>query len=171
MAKPKSLREQVAGFLFGPERDRLGKLTEMVIDAYRARPVSFAGQLNPADLIDQIRESVDSRMVDLLIRQLQYSEGIYNSTNETMRISIVRESRSLYAFDPITQFIIELWTDYGFSSKPDITPEDESAADTWREFWDAETNQFVFAENEIQNLSNTPTTVSKSSLTTTTSPS
>jgi len=71
-----------------------------------------------------------------------------------MRLSIVKESRSLRVFDPITQFAIEIWTDYGFSSKPQIIPRDESAIETWQAYWNARGNQYLFDEAEIQSLSN-----------------
>lgn len=153
MPENKTFRERVARVLLGPEMRKLEKVTEVMLDAYQSRPVSFGN--NPEELFEKLRETVDAQTVDLLLRRLQYTEGTYNSTTEEMRLSIVKESRSLRVFDPITQFSIEIWTDYGFSSKPQISPKDESARETWLDFWNARENQYLLSEQEIQDLSNT----------------
>lgn len=148
-----TFRERIAGVLLGPEIKRLRSVTESMIDAYQSRPVSFPGG-NPAELFNKLRETVDDRTIELLLRQINYTEGSINSTAEEVRLSIIRECRSLRLFDPITQFSIELWTDYGFQSKPQITPKDENARRVWLEFWGDTQNQYLLSEREIQNLSN-----------------
>ena len=67
---------------------------------------------------------------------------------------IVDESRRLYVWDVTTQYMIELWTDYGFGQKPDIVPRSPELRAVWDEFWNADENQYIFNERKLNELSN-----------------
>lgn len=147
-----TIRERIAKVLLGPEYNKLNVLAESLVDAYERRPVTMPG--NAGEIFEALRETIDPRSLDLMIRQLEYSEIGYTSRGEPLRLSIVKDSRQQRAFDPIAQFAIELWTDYGFSSRPTITTQDPAAQNDWLSFWNSTANQYLFSEREIQDLSN-----------------
>lgn len=142
-----NLRKTFANFFLKPELDRLRALTESAVNDWRMVP--YLQARDPQELINQLAE-VDSRLVDMLVRQIRdYSAD----TSETFRLQIVKECRSLYLNDPVTQFAVELWTDYAFSESPDLTAVDKAAQETWNEFWQADRNAPILGERKLHKRS------------------
>jgi len=146
-----NIRKQISRWLLKPETDRLRALTQEMVNDWRMIP--YLSARSPEALIEQLAE-VDSQLVAFLARQIR-DYGLGMDTSETFRAQIVKECRSLYVFDPLTQFAIELWTDYAFGSKPNLTAEDTAAQETWDEFWNAERNAPVLGDRKLHKNSET----------------
>jgi len=146
-----NIRKLISRWLLRPEVDRLSAITREMVNDYRMVP--YIAARSPEALIQQLAEA-DPRLVDFITRQLRdYSLGM--DASETFRIQVVKESRSLYLTDPITQFAIELWTDYAFGSAPALTAEDTSAQEVWNEFWRADRNAPVLGDRKLHKQSET----------------
>ena len=144
-----TIRETIARFLMRPQYERVNRLADVLVEEYSRRPYMY--DRSPESLIRQLGE-VDSHLVDLLLRQIRETE-IGTTTDETARGAAVKESRTLYLNDVITQNIIDLWTDYSSGTSATIVPRDESAIEVWNEFWDAGRNAYVLGDREISTLS------------------
>lgn len=96
----------------------------------------------------------DTQLADLIVRRMANQDYRKISLSDDTRKMIIDESRRLYVWDAITQYIIELWTDYGFGQKPDVVPRSESLKSVWKEFWESPDNQYIFNERELNELSN-----------------
>ena len=115
--------------------------------------------LRPMMMLDNLQQianlaEVDSQYMEL-IRRLIAAGGLYGETTEQDRLLAVRESRVLQTSDPVTERIIDIWTDFGFGLKLDIEPVDDAAKEVWNEFWKAERNKPLLAERVIHELSDT----------------
>lgn len=144
-----NLRKRIANWILKPEVDRLRALTEVAVNDFRMLP--YLQARDPQALIEQLAE-VDSRLVDYLVRQIR-DAGLGMDTGETFRIQIVKECRALYLADPLTQFAVELWTDYAFGEAPNLTAEDPDAQSVWNEFWSADRNAPVLGERRLHKRS------------------
>lgn len=145
------LRKRISSWLLKPEVERLQYLTEAALSDYR-RDWYRSGS-NAEMLITQLGE-VDTRLIDMLTRQLTTYQMIGGGdSSESLRIQTVKECRSLYLSDPLDQFSIELWTDYAFSERPNLTAEDKQAQAVWDEFWTADRNAPVLGDRDLYNLS------------------
>lgn len=142
-----TLRERIASFMYGDKIRRAETVANAFIDAYHRLPYSNS----PEQLIEQLRE-VDSEYLDLIIRQIRNAETT-TDTSESVRLGTVKECRNLHLFDPVSLNIVDLWTDYGFGSVIDITPDDEQAIEVWDEFWKANRNSQILGDREVFNLS------------------
>ena len=122
-----TFRERVTDYLLGSQRQQLQGLTKQLYEAYLSGPYL----LPPDQLISQLKE-YDSSLVYDLVNQLAYdnlgSLGYTNKGMDELR-RIIDESRRLYTYDVISQWIVWLWTNFGFGENIHITPEDEGAAD------------------------------------------
>lgn len=146
-----NLRKSLTNWLLKPEVDRLRALTEAAVNDYRMVP--YLANRSPQALIEQLAE-VDPRLVDLLTRSIMNYQLIGGGdSSEQLRIQIIKECRSLYLTDPLTQFCVELWTDYAFGESPNLTAADPSAQEVWDEFWTADRNAPVLGDRELYNLS------------------
>jgi hypothetical protein len=145
-----NIKNIISKALFRERVERIEIITNNILEAYKRLPYSSS----PEQLIESLSE-VDSRYIDLLIRQIKDREQGPDSESEQVRISCVKESRSLYVWDVITQNIIELWNDYGFGSVVDITPVDKDAIPAWDEFWKAKRNSNILSDRKLFNLSTT----------------
>lgn len=144
-----NLRKQLARIFLRPEYDRATALIQSAVNDWRMVPYLQAREGDANALIAQLGE-VDSRLVDFITRQLRdYSAD----TTETFRLQIVRECRSLYLNDPMTQFAVELWTDYAFGESPSLTAVDAGAQEVWDEFWQADRNTPVLGERNLHKRS------------------
>ncbi len=96
----------------------------------------------------------DTQLADLITRRMVNQDSRKIQLDDKTRMMIVDESRRLYVWDVITQYIIELWTDYGFGQKPDIAPRSEQLKRIWNGFWKSPENQYIFDERKLNELSN-----------------
>lgn len=96
----------------------------------------------------------DGQLADLIVRRMRNQDPRKTSVSEETRRMVVDESRRLYVWDVTTQYIIELWTDFGFGQSPDIVPRSEELKTVWRQFWENPSNQYLFDERKVNHLSN-----------------
>src|SRR5512146_931029 len=146
-----NIRKAITRWLLRPEYDRLRALTDEAVNDWRRVP--YLAARNKEELLERLGEG-DSRYVDLILRQLQYSQiGSNDAATESYRLSVVNQSRSLYLTDPTVSFAISLWTSYAFSENPSITTPDKDAQAAWTELVTADRNAPVFSERELHRLS------------------
>jgi len=142
-----TLRERFTDFLLGDERRKLQESAQILYNAYLEGPF----QLPPDQLVAQLKEQDSGLLYDLV--QSLYWEQLgtvgYAGDLTAERTRAIDESRRLWKYNPLAQWTINLWTNYGFGENIEIQPEDEAAAEVWKEFWTAERNQFVLAADKI----------------------
>ena len=142
-----TLRERATNFLLGDERRKLQEMTQILYNAYLEGPF----QLPPDQLVRQLKEQ-DSALLTDLIHQLYWEQlGTpgYGQDITAERNRAVDESRRLWKYNPLAQWMIEIHTNYGFGENIAVQPEDEAAAEVWDEFWKADRNQAVLAADKI----------------------
>lgn len=142
--------------IFKKDVERLSESYEHLLGVLEVYPRTSQTE----DREDRFLQSVsefkewDSQLADLIVRRMATQDYRKVSLGDNTRKMVVSESRRLYVWDAITQYIIELWTDYGFGQKPDVVPRSESLRLAWDEFWDSVDNQYIFNERELNELSN-----------------
>lgn len=147
-----TIRERLANFFLGDQRQKLERLVQDMYHAYLAGPY----QLTPDELLSQLKE-YDSALIYDLVTQLSYENlgaygyGVLSDTSE--RIRLIQESRRLYKYDVMYQWQIWLWTNFVFSESVKVAPNDPAGQEIWSEFWDADRNQPILADDNIQRMS------------------
>lgn len=137
--------------IFRKDYAMMENLTNAVLEEMKWHQVGQSQNIESA--VKQLKE-VSGPYFDELLLSIQNYQVSPVLTNE-MRLGKVAESRYMYIYDPMVQYIIELWTDFGFGQKPDVIPRDSNALAIWKEFWTDPNNEYVLGERTIQNLSNT----------------
>lgn len=135
------------GLLLGDQRRKLEESVQALYNAYLEGPFI----LPPDQLISQLKEQGPDLLYDL-VQQLQWETlgaAGYTQDLTAERARAIDESRRLWKYNPLAQWMIWLWTNYGFGENIVITPEDEDAVETWEEFWKADRNQAVLAQDRI----------------------
>ena len=159
-----TIRERIADALLGEEKRKLEHTTRVLYNAYLEGP----WQRTPEQLATELAEVDSSILTDLLL-QLgweAYGSG-YSWDNRQQRERAVDESRRLWKYSVTSQWMINLWTNYGMGENIIITPLDEGklkevddeekpskAQQVWSDFWQADHNQAVIAADKIHELSN-----------------
>jgi len=144
-----TIRERLTNVFLAPERKQAMEAASIFMEAYKMGP----SILPPERLISRLAE-LDSRYVDLLMRQLQTNANMleYKATEED-RIRTVYSARRLYDNDVISERSVNVWTDFGFGLHVTVTPRDPAAQEVWKEFWTSDENAVVLGQREIQNQS------------------
>ena len=148
-----TIRQRLADALMGDEKRKLQEAYSLIYDAYLEGPY----QLPPEMLIQQLQE-MDSAVLYDMVQNLLYDKigsFSYGKDTEAERVRAVDESRRAFRVDVLTQWIIWLWTNFGFGEQIQVLPEDAGAAAWWDEFWTADRNAPVLAADELQKLSET----------------
>jgi len=136
--------------LFKKDYELMNNLTNAVLEEMRWGSFGKSEGIDTA--VSQLKE-VSGPYFDELLMSIQTYQTSPTITND-MRMGKVAESRYMYLYDPMVQYIIELWTDFGFGQKPDIIPRDKSLQALWQSFWDDPNNQYLLGERTIQKTSN-----------------
>jgi hypothetical protein len=125
------------------------KLADLVMESYRFGPAIIP----PEEMVRRLGE-MDSQYLDLLVRMFVQNVPIMGPDDTEMaRVTVIKESRSMYTNDVLTGHIIDLWTDFGFGMTVDIVPREKSAVKVWDEFWKAPRNRPVLNPRDIHGLS------------------
>ncbi len=140
-----SARKTLARAVFGSQVKQINYLTETM----QRLPAAFQ---SPEFLIKNLKE-VDPQLLEVLLRLQQSAYTYPEATSEAARIATVQESRYMYTYDVITQYIIDLWTDYGFGSKLEVKSKDPAAQKLLDAFFLSETNQYILGQREISDQS------------------
>ncbi|MCJ7707394.1 MAG: hypothetical protein MUO38_07225, partial [Anaerolineales bacterium] len=149
-----TMRERIADLLLGDQKRQLQNMTRTLLEAYQAGP--FEPTWTPERLKGVLSE-FDSALVQDLVMQLQWERlgtfGYDASARESERLRAVRENQRLWEYDVITEWIIALWTNFGFGETVTVTPNDEKARESWTEFWQAPRNEVLLGSDNLQSLS------------------
>jgi len=150
-----SIRQRIADLLLGDERQKLAESARTLYRAYLDGP-----WLNtPENLLAQLKE-VDSSYLFDLVNQLTYEQigtlgsGSYSGDTEAERIRNIKESRYSYKYDVVTGQVISVWTDFGFGQNVSLSSKDMEIQTWLTEFWEADRNAALLADDEIQEMSN-----------------
>lgn len=149
-----SIRHRLGAVLLGGELERLQDSVSIMHDAYLDGPYITT----PTNLHRQLSE-IDSQLLDLYIGQLGYDIiggqfAGYGRDTEAERLRVIEEARRLFKYDIITGWGVSTWTNYGFGESIEVEPVDEAAAKVFKEFWDADRNSAVLADDVLAQLSN-----------------
>lgn len=147
-----TLRERAARLLLGPELkelETLGAVATRLVAAYQEGPY----ELPPDELVRQLQE-YDSSMVLDLVDQLQWQAiGSYGGYAEDERRRAVEDSKRMWKYAIIAQWIVSLWTFYGMGESVAITVDDEVTQEAWAEFWEADRNMPLLANDDLHEIS------------------
>lgn len=152
---PKSIRERLGELLLGEDLSKarvLQNVAEEFSMLARYEPI-----IAPEVAIQRMAE-LDPRLVDLFRSLSSYDlVGTYGQADfntEIVRKSAVNEANLMYDSDVLTQYMINLWTDFGFGLSIEVVPRDVNAQEVWSEFWHADRNAVVLGERVLHDLSN-----------------
>ena len=147
-----SIRERVTDFFLGKEKAKLQEATSLLFQAYQEGPYL----MTPDVLLAKLKE-VDSSLLQDYINSMGYDLiGGYSTSDvdsDAERNRAIDESRRMYKVDPVTWWVVQLWTNFGFGETISIKPQDKKAQETWTEFWEADRNSALLAEDALQFMS------------------
>jgi len=139
---------------FVEELKRLqGAVQYLVEDAAYEAPMPIA----PENMVSNLRE-FDSQLVNELIDQKRWDVigGLGLSAydqGEAARARSVADSRFLAIYSPLAEWGLSVWTNYGMGDSVRITANNPDADIIFNEFWTAERNADVLADDKLQYLS------------------
>jgi len=113
--------------------------------------------IQPEELVARLGE-YDSQFVDELINLRQWDAigglgmNLYTDYDQ-VRDRAIRDSRYLATYSPLATWILAVWTNYGMGDSVRITPNNDDAKVVFDEFWNAERNSDVLADDNLQYLS------------------
>jgi len=142
--------------IFKKEIENMSESYQHLLGLLERYPKTAKTQMHEDNFLKSASEFAewDTQLADLITRRMVNQDVRKIQLDDKTRMMIVEESRRLYVWDVITQYIVELWTDYGFGQKPDIVPRSEQVKQIWDEFWNAPENQYIFNERKLNELSN-----------------
>ena len=143
-------RSRLGGVLFAEERRQTRAAFDVMLNAYEAGP----WLLPPEQVIANIREQNPWMVYNLLDQTAWEIIGGYAADTSAERERAVNESKRLYKYNPLAQWAIWLWTSWGMGDSVSITvPDNPKADEAVQEFFDAERNESVLANDRIKELS------------------
>ncbi len=160
MSLIRKIKRTLSNILFKDEYNRLESLTSNTIEMYQMMPALWDSKQE--EILNELHErskneslhEMDSQLYDLYMTMTNVKNVSGFKLTDQTRQRIVELSRTLYAEDPVTQFIIELWTDYAVGNTLEIMPKNENAAPLWKEFFKSTRNSYVLSQTARQELSN-----------------
>lgn len=143
-------RSRLGNALLGEERRNVAEMFGLMRNAYQAGP----WLLPPEQLVSQLREQDPWMVYNLLDQTAWEIIGGYTADSGAERDRAVNESKRLYKYNPLAQWAIWLWTAWGLGDKISVSVSDNEAANTAvQEFFTAERNEPVLADDKIKELS------------------
>jgi hypothetical protein len=145
-----TIKERVTDYLLGDERRKLEGTVEALYRAYIEGPFVQS----PEQLVTQLQEQDSAILYDLVQNLYWESLGTLGYGQDAIgeRTRAIDESRRLWKYNPLAQWTIWLWTNYGFGESIDVTPRDPDAVEIWNEFWTADRNQSVLAADNVADI-------------------
>lgn len=134
------------------ERQRMRQRERILQNAYLSGP----WQVPPDELKRQLEELDPWTLQDILWQQGWEVIGGYGygADTDAERERAKQESVRLYKYSPLAQWAIWLWSNWGLGDGVTVIPNDEKAANIFAEFWTADRNANVLADDRIGELSN-----------------
>lgn len=151
-----NLFESAKRTVFKKDVERLSETYQDLLGVIEMYPRTTKTEAKENKLLENLVKfgEYDNQLADLIVRRMANQNTRKVILDDQTRMMIVEESRRLYVWDVTTQYIVELWTDYGFGQRPDIVPRDTSLKAWWDAFWHDPQNQYLFNERKINELSN-----------------
>jgi len=146
-----SIRERVTNFVFGAEKRKIMESAQLLIEAYKTGPYI----LPPEMLMQQLKETDSAILADMVTQMYWEQLGSLGSTyteSDAERVRAIDESRRLWKYDPLAQWMIWLRTGFGFGESISIIPQDDTGKKVWAEFWEADRNQAVVGDDELAHI-------------------
>jgi len=152
--------DSIAGRKYQDQIEELSKETASLQGAiqYLVEDAMYEGAIpiEPVELVGKLQE-LDSQLIDELVNSRQWDVlgGLGNSLfldTETMRSRAIANTK-LLSFSPLGEWIIRVWTNYGMGDSVSVVATNELADEVWQEFWTAERNADVLADDSLQYLS------------------
>lgn len=151
----KTLRERIGSAILGQDLNR-ARILQDVAEEF-SMLVRYEPIIAPEVALSRMAE-LDPRMVDMFRMLTNYeivgSFGQADFNTESVRKGSVNEANVMYDTDVLTQYMVNLWTDFGFGLSLEIIPRDDAAQEVWDEFWHADRNAVVLGERVLHDLSN-----------------
>ena len=124
-----TLRERAVRLLAGPsafdaERKQIREIMDSLLVAYQEGPYI----LPPEELYRQLAEQYDPQLVLDLVDRLQWETfgGGYQPGMEDQRKRAVDDSKRMWLYSVVAQWIVRLWTYYAVGESVEIIPMDDS---------------------------------------------
>ena len=151
-----NLFESAKKTIFKKDVEQLSEAYQHLLGVLEVFPQTGVTQEKEEKLFESMAQfgEWDTQLADMIVRRMSNQDYRKVALDNKTRMMIVNESRRLYVWDVTTQYMIELWTDYGYGQKPDIVPRSQSVKEIWDDFWNNPENQYIFNEREINQLSN-----------------
>jgi len=142
--------------IFKKDVDNLTETYQHLLGVLEVLPKTAETEKKESALFESMANfsEFDNQLADLIVRRMVNQDVRKIGLDDKTRMMVVEESRRLYIWDVTTQYIVELWTDYGYGQKPDIVPRSDRLKVVWDSFWNDPENQYLFNEREINQLSN-----------------
>lgn len=145
-----NLKKRILNWVFRDEYEQIRAVARDAISDWKMIPYTMNRQQGLLDLLGEF----DPQMYDLMVRMSRdYQVIASSSANESYRLSLVQQSRSMYLTDPVYKHGVATYTNFGFGEVPNLTAEDENAQAVWDEFWKAKRNKSVLGERRLHKLS------------------
>ena len=151
-------RERFANWVGGSDRQaeiqNIQESVKYMYDAFLSGPY----QLQPEELVSQMRELDPGLLADVIDR-MQYDVisglgGTYGRDLGDARKRSIQESRRLWIYSPLAQWMIWTWTYYGLGEGVKIVLSDSDGEKIFSEMFEADRNASVFSDDNLQELSN-----------------
>lgn len=136
--------------MLASERRNVAEAFDTMRSAYQLGPFV----LPPEQVIAQLREQDPWMVYNLLDMTAWEIIGGYAADSSVERDRAINESERLYKYNPLAQWAIWLWTAWGLGDKVKVTvPDNEQANEDVNEFFTAERNEPILADDNVKELS------------------
>ena len=137
------------------QREALTEAMSLLRNAYQVGPWELPPDVLRGQLAEILKEQ-DPWMVYNLLDQTAWEViGGYAVDSSIERARAVKESKRLYKYNPLAQWSIWSWTNWGLGDKVRVSvPDNPEANEVVQEFFTAERNESVLADDSIAELSN-----------------
>lgn len=137
------------------QREALSEALTLMRNAYQMGPWELPPDVLRGQLAEILREQ-DPWMVYNLLDQTAWEViGGYAVDSSIERARAVNESKRLYKYNPLAQWSIWSWTNWGLGDKLRVgVPDNDEANEVVQEFFTAERNEPLLADDNVSELSN-----------------
>src|SRR3972149_11035574 len=142
-----TFRQVLADWIFADEKKAIQQSFDKIREAAQVGPF----RLPPEVLIEQLREYGSFWIGDLVNRAgYRILGGLpYGSNLETLRTYAVETSRYLWITNPLYQWAVEVWANYGLGDGVTVVCKDPNANEFWQTCFKGEDNSRFFANDKV----------------------
>lgn len=151
------LRERIAERIGGDKyRQNLGEMRAAAAalqEMARWQPVRMRDAWEQVESL--LQEGASDQYLDFIRRMMLSQKQGSGQLTESDRKLAVTESRVLYNDNPVGERCIDIWTDFAYGTAIEIVARDDTAQETWEEFWTSRRNSAILNERDIHEHSQT----------------